>query len=57
MYSYQMCFLIQSASRLSRIAAPIFLSSVKELEKFLSPEFLEEATLTDDAKADIIIAG
>ncbi|XP_058969229.1 dynactin subunit 3-like [Pocillopora verrucosa] len=30
---------------------------VKELEKFLSPEFLEEATLTDDAKADIIIAG
>lgn len=57
MYSYQMCFLIQSASRLSRIAAPIFLSSVKELEKFLSPEFLEEAILTDDAKADIIIAG
>ena len=32
-------------------------SSVKELEKFLSPEFLENASLTDDAKADIIIAG
>jgi len=30
---------------------------VKELEIFLSPEFLENASLTDDAKADIIIAG
>ena len=30
---------------------------VKELETFLSPEFLEKASLTDDAKADIIIAG
>lgn len=34
-----------------------FFSSVKELEKFLSAEFLENASLTDDAKADIIIAG
>ena len=35
----------------------IFLLSVKELETFLSPEFLENASLSDDAKADIIIAG
>lgn len=34
-----------------------FLLSVKELETFLSPEFLEKASLSDDAKADIIIAG
>lgn len=27
------------------------------METFLSPEFLEKASLTDDAKADIIIAG
>lgn len=33
------------------------LFSVKELETFLSPEFLGKASLTDDAKADIIIAG
>lgn len=42
-------------SKYSRIAA--VWKRVKELEKFLSPEFLEEATLTDDSKADIIIAG
>ena len=35
----------------------VFLQSVKELETFLSPEFLEKASLSDDAKADIIIAG
>jgi len=35
----------------------LFAFSVKELETFLSPEFLEKASLTDDAKADIIIAG
>ena len=30
---------------------------VEELELFLSSEYLESASLTDDAKADIIIAG
>ncbi|KAL9988369.1 hypothetical protein ACROYT_G002806 [Oculina patagonica] len=42
-------------SKYGRIAA--VWKRVKELEKFLSPEFLENASLTDDAKADIIIAG
>ena len=31
--------------------------AVTDLETFLSPEFLEKASLTDDAKVDIIIAG
>ena len=35
----------------------MFLTLVKDLETFLSPEFLEEATLADEAKADIIISG
>merc|ERR1711973_151742 len=30
---------------------------MKELETYLSPEFLEKVSLSDDAKADIIIAG
>ncbi|XP_020629232.1 dynactin subunit 3-like [Orbicella faveolata] len=42
-------------SKYGRIAA--VWKKVKELEIFLSPEFLENASLTDDAKADIIIAG
>ena len=35
----------------------LVLFSVKELETFLSPEFMEKASLSDDAKADIIVAG
>jgi len=42
-------------AKYARIAA--VWKKVKELETFLSPEFLEKASLTDDAKADIIIAG
>ncbi|KAJ7339435.1 hypothetical protein OS493_005833 [Desmophyllum pertusum] len=42
-------------SKYARIAA--VWKKVKELEIFLSPEFLENASLTDDAKADIIVAG
>lgn len=31
--------------------------SVKELENFLSSEFMEKVALDDDAKADIVISG
>jgi len=43
------------SAKYTRIAA--LWKKVKELETFLSPEFLEKASLTDDAKADIIVAG
>lgn len=43
------------SSRYARIAA--LWKKMTDLETFLSPEFLEKASLTDDAKVDIIIAG
>ncbi|CAH3041766.1 unnamed protein product [Porites lobata] len=42
-------------TKYKRIAA--VWKNVKELETFLSPEFMEKASLSDDAKADIIVAG
>ena len=30
---------------------------MNELQDYLTPEFLEKLTLTDEAKADIILAG
>ncbi|EDO44294.1 predicted protein [Nematostella vectensis] len=43
------------SSKYSRVAEAW--KKVKELETFLSPEFVEGATLSDDVKADIIITG
>lgn len=34
-----------------------FIVAVKELENYLSAEFMDKVALNDDAKADIVIAG
>ena len=35
----------------------IYFVTVNELQDYLTPEFLEKLTLTDESKADIILAG